>query len=561
MHPAPDSHPPAYPAAPWTPLRKWVARLAAPAASALPAPSFAPNDVAMPAAPTIASAIAAKQSGPAFDRAARVARLADVPLIGRLLAALAASPSSSQTAAEAHARADAALARADQLGAQVARLHQNLLAQSNALAAQSAAAVQENEARANALAERVASQEATTARAANLLHAQLTRLATANRTALADAQAALQKHQSWRSLRDAEHQEHLTAIVERVEALARAHDAEANRQENLSAIVERVEALARAHDAEANRQELARLAALVESLAAAPRASNTSTAPTVEIATRLGRIDAQYDQLSRLGVELEGLRTKLGGHLQAVAATNNTVAALARDALGEPIAASEIAKFYTDLENRFRGSREEIKEKLRYYVNHLREAGAGTAERPILDLGCGRGEFVELLRDERWAVKGVDNNLAQLEVCRQHLLDVTRADLVEHLRSLRSESLGALAALHVAEHLPTATLVTMLREAARVLKPGGLFILETPNPENLLVASLTFHYDPTHRHPIPPDLLQWMVEWCGFAPPEIHRLNPWKGRALADLDSLAFREINHLLYGPMDYAVIGRKQV
>jgi O-antigen chain-terminating methyltransferase len=236
------------------------------------------------------------------------------------------------------------------------------------------------------------------------------------------------------------------------------------------------------------------------------------------------------------------------------------VGTLWREVYGEPVASTALARFYVDLENRFRGGRDEVKNKLRYYVEQLRSANAGGAARPILDLGCGRGEFVELLRDERWAVRGVDSNLAQLEICRQQLLDVSHADLLAHLKSLASDSQGAISALHVVEHLPITTVIATLREALRVLKPGGLLILETPNPENILVASLTFRYDPTHKQPLPPDLLQWMVEWSGFFAPEIHRLNPWHGRALPELESRTHQELNHLLFGPMDYAVIARKR-
>jgi SAM-dependent methyltransferase len=216
---------------------------------------------------------------------------------------------------------------------------------------------------------------------------------------------------------------------------------------------------------------------------------------------------------------------------------------------------------YVGLEDQFRGSREEIKERLRIYLPILKEAKLGSKKMPILDVGCGRGEWLELLKEQNLKAQGVDVNRVLAENCRDQGLDVIERDVIVHLRSLPDASLGAVTGFHIIEHLPFEVVVKLIDEIVRVLKPGGVAILETPNPENVLVGSHTFYLDPTHRNPLPSALVKFIVEARGLCRVEVMNLHSPNVHRIKDtgLDDEIAKRFNDLFYGPMDYAVAGWK--
>ena len=189
----------------------------------------------------------------------------------------------------------------------------------------------------------------------------------------------------------------------------------------------------------------------------------------------------------------------------------------------------------------------------------IRDVGVGTQDRPVIDLGCGRGEWLNLLREEGLAGKGVDDNYILVEQCGAQGLNVVQGEMLEYLRGLEDGSAGAITGFHIVEHLPLEYLVQTLDETTRVLVPGGVAIFETPNPENILVSSQTFHLDPTHLKPLPCALMQYLVEDRGLSRVEILKLNPYPDSAQLENDSPVAQRLNELLYGPRDYAVIGYK--
>ena len=180
--------------------------------------------------------------------------------------------------------------------------------------------------------------------------------------------------------------------------------------------------------------------------------------------------------------------------------------------------------FYKAFEDRYRGSRELISSRLEVYRDFL-EPLARFFERPqAVDLGCGRGEFLEVLQSAGFQAHGVDLDEGMLQSCRQLGLSVEQREAVDFLRKLPAESQVVVSAFHLVEHLSFDHLRHLVSEALRVLKPGGLMILETPNPENLKVATHNFYYDPTHKSPIPPGLLVFVAEHEGFTRVKILRL-------------------------------------
>ena len=177
----------------------------------------------------------------------------------------------------------------------------------------------------------------------------------------------------------------------------------------------------------------------------------------------------------------------------------------------------------------------------------------------VLDLGCGRGEWLAALAAAGLPVEGVETNPVALQRCRDRGLPVHEADLLDALQGYGAESLGAITAFHVAEHLPFPRLLTVLQESLRVLAPGGRLVLETPNPENLNVGAHTFHLDPTHVRPLPPSLLAFAAEYLGFAHVTVERLHPVPDAYRAPEEGAVATHVNARLYAPQDYALIATK--
>lgn len=217
-------------------------------------------------------------------------------------------------------------------------------------------------------------------------------------------------------------------------------------------------------------------------------------------------------------------------------------------------------ELYVDFEAAFRGTREEIREKQSIYIPMLRDAGAGQDDRPVIDLGCGRGEWLELLRTAQMAASGVDTNESMIESCRGLGLNAVLGDALSYLRGLPESSAGAVTAFHLVEHLPFDAVLALIDESIRVLKPNGILILETPNPGNVQVGAQYFYLDPTHVRPLPSPMLRFFAEARGMCRVEILELHPYPEamRVPEDGSELAKR-FNDYFYGPRDYAVIARR--
>lgn len=226
---------------------------------------------------------------------------------------------------------------------------------------------------------------------------------------------------------------------------------------------------------------------------------------------------------------------------------------------------SSLDPLYVAFERQFRGAPELIEARVEPYLEVLREANVGGLEQPVLDLGSGNGEWLDVLRGHGFSGRGVDSNRMFVDLCRGRGLDVTHGDALEYLRSLPDGSVGAITAMHVAEHLPFQVLIQLLDEAHRVLCVGGVIALETPNPENVLVGSHYFYMDPTHRNPIPPEALRWLVEARGFQRTRIERLTVAREISMPPLlpqNNTETTAVNAMLAhfrAALDYSVIGRR--
>ncbi|MBZ9540435.1 methyltransferase domain-containing protein [Modicisalibacter tunisiensis] len=211
--------------------------------------------------------------------------------------------------------------------------------------------------------------------------------------------------------------------------------------------------------------------------------------------------------------------------------------------------------YYLAFEDACRGSEAQIFAHLRHYQPQLDQARqAGTR---ALDLGCGRGEWLRLLADEGFEPHGIDLNTAMIDHCREQGLSVSQQDAIGALRECDDASLALVSAFHIAEHLPFDALYTLVSEAQRALAPGGVLILETPNPENVLVGSHTFYHDPTHRNPLTPTAMTFLLQYHGFADVEVLRFNPYPEEARVPGDDALTERVNGHLCGPQDFAVVG----
>jgi O-antigen chain-terminating methyltransferase len=211
--------------------------------------------------------------------------------------------------------------------------------------------------------------------------------------------------------------------------------------------------------------------------------------------------------------------------------------------------------FYKAFEERYRGSRESIAVRLRAYLPFVEPLAQLQKGAQTIDLGCGRGEWLELMGNIGFSAYGVDLNEGMLEDCHERALSVEQGDAIAYLTTLSDDSHAIVSAFHFVEHISFDQLSFVVSEALRVLIPGGLLIMETPNPENIIVATRNFYLDPTHKRMIPPQLLSFLPEYYGFPRTKILRLQ--ESRDLSKSESVT---LNDVLEGASpDYAVIAQK--
>jgi SAM-dependent methyltransferase len=287
----------------------------------------------------------------------------------------------------------------------------------------------------------------------------------------------------------------------------------------------------------------------VEPLAADQRIFNDSALKLLDaLSERLDATAAAREGAERLVRELEERLTRVErrGRLDAAGAP------VAATVASQPAAAS--LPDYFAFESRMRGSVESIRDRQRPYVEVFRHAG------PVLDVGCGRGEFVRLLREAAVDARGIDADADMAAYARGEGLDVEQADAVAYLESIEDGSLGGIFMAQVVEHLPPATLVRTLELCARKLRPGGVLVAETINPLSPL-ALRNYYADLTHAQPLVPETLELLARQTGFAETEIRFMNAPADR-LAEPDDPVIaanvRRLNELLFAPLDYALVAR---
>ena len=288
------------------------------------------------------------------------------------------------------------------------------------------------------------------------------------------------------------------------------------------------------------------------------------------LAARERRMEALIEAIRSEHAEI---RTSLGVLQQATHNLGGVVSGLSRtdaasDSGSSPRSSSveTLSHKYVGFEDAFRGSQEDIQRQLRDYVPIF----AGASD--VLDIGCGRGEFLALLRESGVTARGIDLNDAMVAVCREKGFEATKADALSYLRGVPPGSLGGLFAAQVVEHLEPAYLTRLLEAAFEALRPGAPIVLETINPACWFAFFESYIRDITHVRPLHPDTLKFLLIASGFqqieiryrAPyPEHEKLQPIpKSEVLGDsVETLNgnIEKLNSLLFTYLDYAAIARR--
>lgn len=216
-------------------------------------------------------------------------------------------------------------------------------------------------------------------------------------------------------------------------------------------------------------------------------------------------------------------------------------------------------RFFAEHAHAFRGDRDEIKCRLGVYLTHAQKAWSETGNLSALDLGCGRGEWLEVLKEAGIPAQGIDANREFIATCSAHNLDAAEGQLPQALYAIPDESRAIVSAIHVLEHLSFGDLLNVVDEAVRILKPGGIAIFETPNPKNVLVSSNNFYLDPTHHHPLPSEFLAFVLKARGLSELEVIPLQYAAAERLEETGSPAAAFINEHFFSALDYGIVARK--
>lgn len=295
-----------------------------------------------------------------------------------------------------------------------------------------------------------------------------------------------------------------------------------------------------------------------------------------------GRFDAA---LKEIRVDLEKLATSSHKHQDALQTLDSVVRGLegiipglSEERKSIPVVKAQGAEAngehpdfsYLLLENRFRGSEDEITSRLSIYPALFKESPG-----PVLEVGSGRGELQRLFKAQGILSYGVDCDEAMVKVCLEHGVDTRHGDGISHLRSLSDQSLGGVIAIQVVEHLERRLLEEFISLCRKKIAPGGTVVFETIDPRSVLALSSNYFRDPTHVWPLHPDTLAYAMSLGGLSVVDVKNLSPVPQEALLKkipIDeyftprwALAVErmnrntdQLNALLYGFQDYCVVGK---
>ncbi len=267
----------------------------------------------------------------------------------------------------------------------------------------------------------------------------------------------------------------------------------------------------------------------------------------------LGALDrANLDIQKRLWDDLEKIRGDYERLIHTELRIVRQRAFLAKAAPLELPAGPALPSFdYGRFAERFRGSEDYVRQNLQVYKPYF----AGSTN--VLDIGCGRGEFLETMREIGVPARGIDLGEESVAQCLHKGFAAEKADLFEYLANQPDGEFDGIMSSQVVEHLTPETLPRMIQLCAEKVRRGGVLAIETPNPECLAIFATHFYLDPTHTRPVPHQLLAFYLEEAGFGQIEVHRLSP----AVDSMPELAELPENfrNRFFGGLDYAIVARR--
>jgi O-antigen chain-terminating methyltransferase len=217
---------------------------------------------------------------------------------------------------------------------------------------------------------------------------------------------------------------------------------------------------------------------------------------------------------------------------------------------------------YFLFEQFFRGTRSAIKERQKLYLPYFRN------KEFVLDIGCGRGEFLELLTENGVKAKGIDTDQDMVEFCREKGFEVEQVNVTDYLSTVNDNTFDGIFMAQVIEHIPPEEISRVIHLIYRALKPGGLFIVETINVQSVYAMNHWFYLDPSHTKPVHPETLRFYLKECGFSKVDMEYLSPVEHKTIAPLhidgvDTSRFnqsmKELQDFIYGYQDYALLAYK--
>ena len=279
------------------------------------------------------------------------------------------------------------------------------------------------------------------------------------------------------------------------------------------------------------------------------------------------RLEAILSALRQQKAEADGQIRDLSGQIERLASENEQLRVRLKKIENLP---TDDDEFYHQFEEKFRGSEDLIRDRLRVYVPVIQQYLPDWSKCRFVDVGSGRGEWLDILRENGAEdYVGVDLNGRQNALCEARGHKVVQMDCIQYLAAQPEHSVDLISGFQIIEHLCLSDLMELLRQSYRALKPGGMILFETQNPRNLIVGADTFYIDPSHKRPLDPRMVAFIVEWCGYSHVQCLDANSypnWAGVTVGPTTEETaaiikqFNDLNYLVYGPQDYAVIGVKE-
>ncbi len=286
--------------------------------------------------------------------------------------------------------------------------------------------------------------------------------------------------------------------------------------------------------------------------------NNHSTMVFKSLQWKIEKLEAEYSNIKRLLSNFTSLESSIDNLIKSIDEGVDYEKLEKLKDIKEELSVYQ----YSDFEKRFRGSEEDVSNKLKKYLPHFESINA------ILDVGCGRGEFLKLLRDQGKDCEGIDISVSMLKEAEQEGIDCHKSDAIEFLKNKPENTYGGIFSAQVIEHFEPLYLINFVKESFRVLKKGGIVILETINPLSLFALSNIYFLDITHQKPLHPEYMRYLVETSGFDNVEIiYGEEP--DERLVELPveneiALQFNtnvdKLNKILYSSTIYAVKGVKK-